>query len=279
MNEYDVNADVETQFDAVWRKVISESKVTLQDKPQGILLGGQPGAGKSYGTIEIKKRLQNNILIINGDEFRAYHSRYNEIYEKYGKDSSIYTGEFAGKMVAKVRGKAIEKRFNILIEGTFRTSEIPLNEVDNFKNQGYETSIIICTCPKEVSWESTLKRAESQIEANLQPRYVPREHHDTVVNNLANNVKTVFMSGKVGRLEIYSREAKLFDSLSGNAHDIENIINQELNRLSLNQAQFDFRNLFAGKLHERLKSDSAESMPGRVLSQTRKLMKNKKIKL
>lgn len=238
MKDYDVVADVEAQFPAVWRKVLSESNVTPQDKPQGILLGGQPGAGKSYGTMEIKKRLDNNVLIINGDEFRAFHKYYEEIYQEHGKDASKYTGEFAGKMVAKVRDRAIQERFNIVIEGTFRTAEVPLKEIKNFKEKGYEASVVICTCPKELSWESTIKRAEAQKEANLQPRYVPKEHHDLVVANLAKNVKEVFYSG-VDRLKIYSRSEKLFDSTVNNPKEIETIVNNELQ--GLNQLKKEYQ--------------------------------------
>lgn len=231
MKDYDLKADVEAQFPAVWRKVMSENNATPQSKPQGILLGGQPGAGKSYGTKEIKKRLQNNVLVINGDEFRPYHKHYDEIYQKYGKSASEHTGKFAGEMVGKVRDKAIQERFNVVIEGTFRTTKTPLKEIDNFKKQGYSTSIVICTCPKDISWESTQKRAEAQIEANVQPRYVPKEHHDLVVEQLAKNVKEVFSAG-VDRLEIYSRSEKLFDSSQNAASDIEKAINSELNGLN-----------------------------------------------
>lgn len=241
MKNYNVDADVEAQFPAVWRKVLSESNVTPQTKPKGILLGGQPGAGKSYGTMEIKKRLNNNVLIINGDEFRAFHKHFKEIYQEYGKDASKYTGKFAGAMVAKVRDRAIQERFNIVIEGTFRTVEVPLKELKNFKEKGYEAAVVICTCQKELSWESTIKRAEAQKEANLQPRYVPKEHHDLVVANLAKNVKEVFSSG-VDRLEIYSRSEKLFDSRVNNPKEIEGIINGELQGLNLikKEYQVDF---------------------------------------
>lgn len=42
MKDYDLKADVEAQFPAVWRKVMSENNATPQSKPQGILLGGSP---------------------------------------------------------------------------------------------------------------------------------------------------------------------------------------------------------------------------------------------
>ena len=242
MKDYDVVADVEAQFPAVWRKVLSESNVTPQDKPQGILLGGQPGAGKSYGTMEIKKRLDNNVLIINGDEFRTFHKYYKEIYQEYGKDASKHTRDFAGEMVAKVRDRAIQERFNIVIEGTFRSVDVPLKELENFKNQGYKSEVVICTCPKELSWQSTLKRAEELEKTGMQPRYVPKEHHDLVTEVLAKNVKAIYDTGLVSNLEIYSREKQLFHSQKDSPNKIEQVINNELN--GLNQKK-NLANLFS----------------------------------
>lgn len=259
---YDVEADVKAQFPAIWRKIMADnSKATSQTNPKGILLGGQPGAGKSFGTKEIKKRLNDNVVIINGDEFRPFHSKYHEIYEKYGKSASEYTGEFAGKVVGMVRDEAIKKRLNIVIEGTFRTQETPLKELHNFKEKGYETEIIICICPKELSWESTIKRAEELEKAGLQPRYVPKNIHDTVVGNLPKNVKEIFNSGISSRLEIYSRDKKLFDSLTDDVQLIDKVISTELNRPPIKKIQVpEIQKLFIEKLEASSKLDNVQSI-------------------
>ena len=151
INAYDVEADVERNFPKIWANLLAENLVTPQEYPVAILLGGQPGAGKSFGSLAMGKRLDFNLLIINGDEFRPYHQYYHEIYQQYGKEASKYTGEFTGKMVQRIRNEAVAHRFNLLIEGTFRTADVPLKELENFKHYGYQTNVLICTCPKEQS--------------------------------------------------------------------------------------------------------------------------------
>lgn len=230
MENYDVEADVEQKFPHIWANLMAENLLTPQPNPIAILLGGQPGAGKSFGSLEMSKRLNFNLLIINGDEFRPYHQFYHEIYQKYGVQAAKYTAEFAGKMVQRVRNEAISQRFNILIEGTFRTIETPLNELDNFKQQGYQTAVLICTCPKEISWQSTIKRAEEQQRSGIQPRYVDRAHFDLVVNHLAENAQAVMKQGNPDRFEVYSRSEKLFDSQTMPLEQLATVINQELNR-------------------------------------------------
>ncbi|MBD4245803.1 hypothetical protein GUH33_07935, partial [Xanthomonas citri pv. citri] len=50
------------------------------DQPQAIILGGQPGAGKS-GLLEASKQgfADRNVVTINGDELRYYHPQYRDI--------------------------------------------------------------------------------------------------------------------------------------------------------------------------------------------------------
>lgn len=231
MLDYDVEADLERKFPHVWANLLAENNLVPEQNPIAILLGGQPGAGKSFGTLEMSKRLNFNLLVINGDEFRPYHQYYHEIYQLYGKDASKYTSEFTGKMVQRVRNEAIKHRFNILIEGTFRTADIPLNELENFRREGYQTAVLICTCPKEISWKSTLKRAEEQAKNGIQPRYVPKAHFDLVVSSLAENARAVLEQGQPDSFEVYSRTQKLFDSKTESADQLVRIINQELNRI------------------------------------------------
>lgn len=182
---YDVDKDVENRFPAVWRKVLTNAKarVTAQEKPIGILLGGQPGAGKSHGTKIIRERLNGNVIVINGDEFRPYKQGYKELYEQHGKNLANHTGDFSNRMIQKVRDEDLKK--------------------------GHI------------------------------PRYVSKESHDIIVNNLAKNVKTVLESGKLSSLEVYSREAKLFDSRVNSPKELESIVNNELQ--GLNQLKKEYQ--------------------------------------
>lgn len=69
---YNIEEDIEKAFPNVWRDLTDGKNIISQSSPISILLGGQPGAGKSLATMQIKERLNNNVLVINGDEFRSY---------------------------------------------------------------------------------------------------------------------------------------------------------------------------------------------------------------
>ncbi|MCK9109237.1 zeta toxin family protein [Haemophilus influenzae] len=255
---YDVDKDVEKRFPAVWRKVLTnaQARVTAQEKPIGILLGGQPGAGKSHGTKVIRKRLNGNVIVINGDEFRPYKQGYKELYEQHGKNLANHTGDFSNRMIQKVRDEAIKNRFNFIIEGTFRDVKVPLSELDRFKEHGYKAEVVICTCPKEVSWQSTIMRGDEDLKKGHIPRYVSKESHDIIVNNLAKNVKTVFESGKLSSLEVYSREGKLFDSRVNSPKELENVVNNELQGLNQLEKEYQVDFSFNKEQSEKLSQKS-----------------------
>ncbi|WP_301098418.1 zeta toxin family protein [Otariodibacter sp.] len=224
INDYDIDSDINRKFPIIWANLLASNHISSQEQPTAVLLGGQPGSGKSYASKLMLDRLYNNVLIINGDEFRPYHQCFDEIYAKYGKDFSKYTGDFAGKMVEKIRDEAIKQKFNIVIEGTFRRAELPLKELNNFTEHGYKTGVIICTSPMGVSWNNTISRAEEQENQGLNPRYVPKEHHDLVVSKLSENVKYVVENSQLAFFEIYDRENKKFDIDTDSKNAIKKII-------------------------------------------------------
>ena len=232
ITKYDFKQDALTKVEKIW-KDITDQGFSPSKYPTMYLIGGQPGAGKSRALEKAKIPDGYNVLKIVGDDFRRECALYDYLNKTYGKDSSKYTGEFAGAMVYLLKERAIKYRLNYSIEGTFRTATAPLNELKVAKESGYDSCVIICTCPKEVSWASTIERAQKMEQRGMFPRYVPKEHHDYVVEHLAENVKTVFDSGLVDHLEIMSREKVLYNSAEHFGYDSQRIIeviNGELNR-------------------------------------------------
>ena len=87
-------------FKDVWTDLIRTAQPN-QENPVGIVTGGAPGSGKSSFIMEAKEKFNKNIIIVNGDEFRIYHPRFNEIASLAKGDFPTYTGSFSGKMVEK----------------------------------------------------------------------------------------------------------------------------------------------------------------------------------
>lgn len=209
-------------------------KPPTSKNPVGIVLGGQPGAGKSNAIGVLKERLNQSFVFINADEFRQYHPHFNEIQQQYGKDAPLHTGEFAGNVASAMLHMAIRHRYNVIIEGTFRNPDTPINTLKLFKENGYQTEAHVVTTPKEISWQSTIDRAKAAEVAGEVPRYVNKDIHDNIVNSLPKNADKVFASKLADRFVVHSREKVLFDSAKNIGTPGKSIEN-ELNRLSKKQ--------------------------------------------
>lgn len=193
----------------IWGNQVLLKALQPVDRPKGYVLGGQPGAGKSGLIKRIREQEKQNILVINGDEFRQYHPQFDEIQAAYGKDAPKYTAEFAGKITERLIEKALNEKLNIAVEGTFRTADTPLKTLSDMKQHGYETAVYIMTTDAKVSWLSTLERYEKMQAAGEAPRYTDKAHHDLVVRELPKNADQVYQSGLADAFHVYNREGLL----------------------------------------------------------------------
>ena len=172
-------------------------------QPIAILLGGQSGAGKTTIHRIKQKEFQGNIVIIDGDSFRSQHPHYLELQQEYGKDSVEYTKEFAGKMVESLVTELSQLGYNLLIEGTLRTVDVPKKTAQLLKSKGYEVQLALIATKPKLSYLSTLIRYE---ENPNQARATPKEHHDFIVNHLVDNTRQLEELAIFETIQIYQRD-------------------------------------------------------------------------
>ncbi|EFX59401.1 MULTISPECIES: type II toxin-antitoxin system toxin PezT [Streptococcus] len=183
-------------------------------QPIAILLGGQSGAGKTTIHRIKQKEFQGNIVIIDGDSFRSQHPHYLELQQEYGKDSVEYTKDFAGKMVESLVRELSHLGYNLLIEGTLRTIDVPKKTAQLLKNKGYEVQLDLIATKPELSYLSTLIRYEELYSINpTQARATPKEHHDGIVEHLVDNLRELENDKLFDRIQIYQRDRTcIYDS-------------------------------------------------------------------
>ena len=194
------------------RSLIRGKKSSKQ--PIAILLGGQSGAGKTTIHRIKQKEFQGNIVIIDGDSFRSQHPHYLELQQEYGKDSVEYTKDFAGKIVESLVTELSHLGYNLLIEGTLRTIDVPKKTAQLLKNKGYKVQLALIATKPKLSYLSTLIRYEELYAINPnQARATPKEHHDLIVNNLVENAHQLEQLGIFEQIQIYQRDRScVYDS-------------------------------------------------------------------
>lgn len=91
------------------------ASATPQAKPRAFLLGGQSGAGKTRLHKLCGNLLDNNAIVITGDEYRRSHPHFSEIQERYGMDAPAHTAKWAGEMTEALINAFSVQRYNLII--------------------------------------------------------------------------------------------------------------------------------------------------------------------
>ena len=203
------------EFEKKLNKIYKEltEDVEISSKKLAILLGGQPGAGKSGMTALLEKE-NKDMITINGDDFRKEHPHYKEIEEKYGKESVEYTKVFSGRMTEALINKLSDKGYNLIIEGTLRTTEVPLKTQQELSKKGYQVEMAVIQVKPQFSYLGTLTRYEEMIKRGLQPRATLEKDHQKVVENIANNLSELYQKKVFSNIRLFNREGECLYSMN-----------------------------------------------------------------
>jgi UDP-N-acetylglucosamine kinase len=193
------------QFERVWRDLLLDDKLQPSRSPKGYFIGGQPGAGKSSSISRIRSEHQGNVLEINVNDYRKFHPNFEAIEKAYGRDSPAYTNAFADALRDKVVERAVEKGYNVTIEGTLKSVGSAEMRLDQLAAKGYETFVVIQTCDPELSRKGIKDRYDSALARGETPRDVPIDFHDKVINVLPENADRLYKTGKMSKFEVYER--------------------------------------------------------------------------
>ena len=212
------SSDVDFAFELI-SSVIKKTVSTVSGKtPFAYLLAGQPGAGKSVLSDKIINQHGRNVIVINGDDYRRYHPCYRELYKIYGANYVKKTSSFSAAVVQRCINEFSDNQYNMIIEGTGRTYEVPRNTADLLASKGYKIEMGVIAARPEVSLLSTIKRFFQMESNNTVPRATAIEAHDIVVENLPENLNKLYNTPSISRIRIMDREAVLlYDSAESNS--------------------------------------------------------------
>lgn len=202
--------------------------VTPLNAPRAFILGGQPGAGKTGLQEIMSNQCNGNLIIINGDEFRELHPDFKFLQEKYGKNSVDYTGAFSGKMTEVLIDRLKAEKYNVLVEGTLRTAQVPLNTCKSFKESGYSVTLGIMAVKPEISYISTIFRYEKMLDKGKSPRATAKDKHDYVVAQIPKNLKEIYDSKQFDNIVIYNREGECLYDMSVNVGITPDTVMEEM---------------------------------------------------
>lgn len=198
----------EQEHEEIYKRIEQEvfSRVSIQEKPIGIIVGGQPGSGKgsviSYSKRQIEEK-GKNITIITTDEYKPYHPQAIEIAQKYPTDYVEIVEQDAGAWTGKVLRKAIDEKYNFIFEGTLKNERI-LERIREMKEKGFNIVVRCLAVPRIESLISIHERYENQMQNMGWGRLISIEHHDQAYNGVPATIDAIEKSG-LCTVEIFIR--------------------------------------------------------------------------
>ena len=208
------------EFDDAFYDVIQKSIVgaalSPHAAPSAYLLGGQSGAGKTTLHRILRYRLDDDVVVIY------------ELQEAYGDDAVSYTAPWAGQMVEELVDQLSRLKYNLVVEGTLRTADVPLGTARLLRERGYGVSLALMAVKPEISLLSCQLRYEEMRIAGTTPRATDPEHHRRIVDQIVSNLSVLEGSGAFDGIELYGRSAARFYPAEGEDRSVSRALSDIL---------------------------------------------------
>ena len=158
-------------------------------------------------------RFSNDIAFVNGDDYRSQHPHYQELYSIFGADSVSMVSPFSNEIANRLIIAYSDLRFNLIVEGTGRTVEVPKSTAEQLTGKGYSVELAVIATRPEISLISTLLRYYEMHLAGILPRATAIPAHDLVVNVLPKNLDVLASVPQISKITIWDREQRpIYDS-------------------------------------------------------------------
>lgn len=176
-------------------------------RPRLILLGGQPGAGKTAVLIASHAELDRAgpTIRIVGDDLRTYHPQYLVFQRQDPETASQFTQADAGRWAEKLLSAAVDRQVNIVFETTMRTPENVARVIGIARGGGYEVEARAVAVNPRLSWQGNHFRFEEMLRAGDAARIPPQHVHDAAVSGLRISLEKLETENLADRVQLRTR--------------------------------------------------------------------------
>lgn len=222
------------------------------EQPTAIVLGGQPGSGKTpmqnHAAQEFAQR--GGIVKIIGDDLRAYLPHYKSLQRADDKSAAFYTDRDSGRLVEKAIAEAAQRRVNVLVEGTMRNPDTVERTLRQFRDAGFRTDARALAVSPEMSSLGILQRYAAQKESRGVGRMTTTEAHQNALRGMLDTLDRIQDGRLADSLTIYRRGGEAIHRLDLTAPAkadearARELVEGERNRpLSAQEAQYKQREI------------------------------------
>jgi predicted ABC-type ATPase len=212
--EYYVSLEqIQKLFNLMWKNDAPTSDELLEENKEekaiSFFIGAQSGAGKSAQLSQIQEEYKNNVVIIDGDEYRALHPK-SETLARLGGDKYVeHTAALSSTFIRLAIARSLDQQHNVAIEGTMRNREVVLATMKMCKRNNYAVKVRIVAVSNVASYVGIHYRYEKlRAEQGGIERSVSAEVHSSSYNAIPQLLKDLIYGeekGLVSEIVIYNR--------------------------------------------------------------------------
>lgn len=184
---------------------------TEQNAPQIVILGGQPGAGKS-GLSELTKDLvfhNKRYTTINGDDYRDSHPDIQKIVQEDDKQLAFYTDPDAREWTKNLLASAVAHKRDIVFESTLHSAHPIAETIHDLHEKGYRVTIAVMFTLGELSKLGIIERYENQKNREGYGRWTDFEKHDAAYTCLPNTLRELETTCPLERVIVCNRDLEI----------------------------------------------------------------------
>jgi predicted ABC-type ATPase len=252
---------------------------TSAENPIAIIIGAQPGSGKSMLENVARDELSNNGVVCSLDELREFHPRADKIKSDYEAYYPVLTGDYAWRWREGLMAYCVENRLNFIMEVTFANGADINKMIQMLKENEYRVDLKLLAVHPKLSLLGTQVRYEKQKLEEASGRIINKQDHDERYNNLVPSVLMVQSAALYDKMQIYGRNVA--SDRSSEIEGIHLIDTNPPNAVQVFQEVFDqpwpkkMENFFEQEMAKVIRLKEARNAPAEEIATFRKEMKFK----
>ena len=176
------------------------------DNPKLIIVGGQPGAGKSdlqkFGELE----LASNVVVLSTDVLRSYHPHEREIKKNHPDYYHILTVDLARILLINLESYALAHKLNVILESTLGNSEVMLQKIGKYRKHDYQIDLKVIAVNELISYLGAEDRYENMILMEKSGRMVSKQNHDQNYKDIPTTLQMLQDQDLLDNVEVYQRK-------------------------------------------------------------------------
>ena len=203
------------QIDYIYRTLIRptlfEAAPGDEASPTLVLLGGQPGSGKSRASARLLAEY-DGMVALSGDDLRIFHPQFRKLINDDPEHAGRTLAEVTRPWVRSAIQDALENRHSLLLEGTFGDPEITLVTADRFRQAGFQVRIVALASPRVLSVITVASRYLRDLKMEAPTRFTRLSAHDRGYDGTARLLDALATGNAADRVTVLGRGGgTLFD--------------------------------------------------------------------